>query len=73
MFYQRLKDSGLKKNFREKKFAEAKCEVSRYNVPDASEIKNNKIFINIDIGQIYLKVYNKVFKVLRRHFKEKQS
>ena len=50
MFYQQPEDSGLKRDSREKKFAEAKCEASRYNIFDAPEIKNNKILIDTDIN-----------------------
>ena len=71
MFYQRLKNSDLKRDSRERKFAEAECEASRYNVPDVSEIKNDKILTDTDVDQIYLKTYNKAFKVLWEHFKKK--
>ena len=70
--YQRLKNSGLEEDSWEKRFAKAECKVSWYNISDAPEI-NNKIFININVGQIYLKVYNKAFKILWGHFKEEQS
>ena len=50
MFYRRLENSSSEENSREKKFAEAECEASRYNVLDAPEIKNNKILTNADIG-----------------------